>query len=355
MSRSAALLTILALAGGLNARDPIPGATGEPEPRANPNVGIEQKLGDQVPLDLSFTDEDGNAVTLGDCVGGKPTILILAYYRCPMLCGEVLAGVLDACRNMKTMTIGKEFNVVTVSFDPKEKPGLALAKKRHFVSEYGRKEADTGWKFLTGEADNIAVLAKAVGFKYEFDKSLKEYNHDSAIMIVTPEGILSRYFPGIEYMDRGDNGQLIDDSTRTLRLSLVEAGDGKIGSLSDRAFLSCYRYNGHTGKYSANILLMMRMGGGLTLLVVLGLYGWKCWHLPGVRVLEAGVLTVAVGLLAAWYVPVPSEEWAATPQYVIRTAVFVLLTGMFFVGRMIWRTAEKPATVVAERDPMTIG
>ena len=157
MSRLLTLLLTMTLIGSIDARDPIPGAGGEPEPRANPNVGIEQKLGDKVPLDLTFVDEDGKDVTLGDCIGGKPTILILAYFRCPMLCGEVLAGTLDACRLMKSVTIGKEFNIVTVSFDPKEKPGLALAKKRHFVQEYGRKEADTGWKFFCGSCGSVAL------------------------------------------------------------------------------------------------------------------------------------------------------------------------------------------------------
>src|SRR5437763_1092185 len=126
---------------------------GERDPKHN--VGYEQKLGDKVPLDLRFMREDGVDVSLGDCVGGKPTILVLGYYRCPQLCGEVFAGVLDAARHMRGYTIGKEFNVVCVSFDPKEHADLALAKKRHFVTEYGRKEADEGWRFLTGKKDAI--------------------------------------------------------------------------------------------------------------------------------------------------------------------------------------------------------
>ena len=215
--------------------------------KPNPKVGFDQKLGDKVPLDLTFTDEDGNDITLGKCIDGKPTILILAYYRCTMLCGEVLGGVLDACRRMPlTMTCGSEFNIVTVSFDPKEKFELAKAKKMHFVTEYGRKEADWGWHFLTGHKDSIDKLTVACGFRSEWDPMIKEYNHPAGIMVVTPEGIIARYFPGIEYVDRGENGQLLKDSTRTLRLTLVEAGDGQIGKPSDKAFLSCYQYNPHT-------------------------------------------------------------------------------------------------------------
>jgi cytochrome oxidase Cu insertion factor (SCO1/SenC/PrrC family) len=157
------------------ARPGVPQDTGG-EDRPNPNVRFDQKLGDKVPLDLTLNDENGNEVRLGDCIGGKPTILILAYYRCPQLCGQVFIGVLEAIRPLK-LTCGKDFNIVCVSFDPKEQPGLALAKKRYFVNEYGRKEADWGWKFLTGKQPSIEALTDAVGFHYEYDKTIKEYNH----------------------------------------------------------------------------------------------------------------------------------------------------------------------------------
>ena len=262
------LLALLALAGPALAQRP-PAAEGEAPDTRQHDVGFEQKLGAKIPLGLTFTDENGAEVTLNDCVGGKPSVLILAYYRCPMLCGEVLAGVLDVSRHLKQYTIGKEFNVVTVSFDPKEKPDLALAKKRHFVNEYGRKEADTGWKFLTTtNKSSIDELAAAVGFRYEYDKSIKEYNHASGIMIVTPEGIVSRYMPGIEYFDREENGNVAKDPARSLRLALVDAGEGQIGTLSDRAFLTCFRYSPHTGKYSANVKFIVQCGGVLTLLVL---------------------------------------------------------------------------------------
>lgn len=237
--------------------------------RKQHDVGFDQKLGAKVPLDLTFTDENGKEVTIKECVDGKPCILILAYYRCPMLCGEVLAGALDVCKMLKTLTIGKDFNIVTVSFDPKESPDLALAKKRHFVNEYGRKEADFGWKFLTSkDKQAIEQLASSVGFRFEYDKSIKEYNHASGIMIMTPEGIVSRYMPGIEYFDRDDDGKVSKDASKSLRLALVDAGDGQIGSISDRAFLTCYRYNPHTGKYSADVKFLVRCGGVLTLVVI---------------------------------------------------------------------------------------
>lgn len=337
-----ALLVALCVAGsGFAQIGKTAGEVGSAEPKANPNVGFEQKLGDKIPLDLAFTDENGERVTLGQCVNGKPTILILAYYRCPMLCGEVIAGVLDACRLMKTVSIGKEFNVLTVSFDPLEKPGLALAKKRRFVQEYGRKEADLGWKFLTGEQENIDKLTKAVGFKYEYDKTIKEYNHDSGITIITPEGIISRYMPGIEYIDRGENGKILDDPARTLRLSLVEAGDGKIGSLADQAFLSCYRYNEHTGKYSANVMLMVRGGGVLTLALIVAFFAWRSWSLPGVRVLVVNLVIFGGILLAVRYAPLPDEQWRSLPKGAQRGIIMIPVFVMALISWVVWKTTPK--------------
>ena len=307
--------------------------------KPNPNVGFDQKLGDKVPLDLTFADENGNETTLGQCVGGKPTILILAYYRCPMLCGEVFAGTLDACRLMpRSMTCGKEFNIVCVSFDPKEKPGLALAKKRHFVTEYGRKEADWGWRFLTGRKENIDRLTAACGFRYEYDPMLKEYNHPSGIMVVTPEGVLARYFPGIEFLDRGFNGQLLDDPSKTLRLTLVEAGQGQIGTLSDRVFLSCYQYNPHTGKYSANVMLLMRAGGLLTLLVIAGFYARTSWKVPGFRVLVVCLLGYIAMLPVIMYSAVPVYD---LPTWAQRSLVVPLGFVVFLLGRWAWKSARR--------------
>jgi protein SCO1/2 len=325
------------------ARDgPIPSSDAD---HANPNVRYEQRLGEKVPLDLTFVDENGADVTLGDCIGGKPTILIMAYYRCPMLCGEVLTGVLDAARKLR-FTCGKEFNIVAVSFDPKEKPALALAKKRYFVTEYGRKEADAGWKFLTGQKDNIDKLTAAVGFHYEYDAMLKEYNHPSGILVVTPDGTIARYFPGIEYLDRGDNGDILADPTKTLRLTLVEAGEGKIGSFSDKTFLSCYRYNPHTGKYSLSVMWIMRAGGLLTLLIIAGIYARVAWKLPGARVLVVGILVYAALLPVIMFT---SFSVDSIPRSAARAAIIPVGLIVFFVGRWVWKSAraERPAPPLA--------
>jgi protein SCO1/2 len=328
----------LLLAGGAQAQGLAPGRA-QDQDKPNPNVGFDQKLGDKVPLDLTFTDEDGNDVTLGQCVNGKPTILILAYYRCPMLCGEVLAGVLDACRHMPaTMTCGNEFNIVAVSFDPKEKHELAHAKKMHFVTEYGRREADWGWHFLTGHKEGIDRLTAACGFRYEFDPMLKEYNHPSGIMVITPEGIIARYFPGIEYLDRGANGQLLRDSSKTLRLTLVEAGEGQIGSRSDRVFLSCYQYNPHTGKYSANVRLIMQAGGILTLLIIAGFYAKTSWRIPGFRVLVVGVLAYVALLPVIMYTAMPVN---ALPNWAQRAVFVPVGLVVFLLGRWAWKSARR--------------
>ncbi|HEX3151877.1 MAG TPA: SCO family protein, partial [Gemmataceae bacterium] len=282
-----ACVVALALAGSASAGD---GLAPKAEPDgSNPNVRYDQNLGTKIPLDTRFIDENENEVTLAQCVDGKPTILMLVWYQCPGLCGEVLNGVVEACRKMK-LTCGVDFNIITLSVDPKEKPGMALAKKRNFVTLYGRKEADTGWKFLTGKKENIALVTDAAGFRFEFDKMLQEYKHPSGIVILTPDGVISRYLPGIEYIDRGEDGQVIKDETRTLRLSLVEAGEGKTGELTDRLFLSCFRFDVHKGKYSANVLMLMRGAGLLTLLIVIGVYARTSWKVPGVRVLVVCLL-----------------------------------------------------------------
>jgi protein SCO1/2 len=316
-----------------------PGSAGDVD-KPNPNVRFDQKLGDKVPLDLTFADEEGNPTTLGQCVDGKPTILVLAYYRCPMLCGEVFGGVLDAIRHMPaTMTCGKEFNIVCVSFDPKEKHELARAKKMHFVTEYGRKEADWGWHWLTGKKESIDALTAACGFHYEFDPMLKEYNHPSGIMVVTPEGAIARYFPGVEYLDRGDDGRVLRDPTKTLRLTLLEASEGQIDPTpSDKVFLTCYQYNPHTGKYSANVMLIMRAGGLLTLLVIAGFYARTSWKLPGVRVMVIGLLAYIAMLPVIMYTAIPVNMIPAWAQRAIILPIGLVL---FLVGRWAWKSAKR--------------
>jgi protein SCO1/2 len=252
------LLTLLSLAVPAAAQDSrLPKPVGPARERPA-GVDFEQRLNEQVPLDLSFRDEAGRAVTLRDALAGKPAILVLAYYRCPKLCNEVLTGVLDAIRAIP-YTAGKEFSVVTVSFDPKEMPDLAAAKKKAYLQEYGRPGAD--WRFLTGEKGPIEELTRAVGFKYEYDRVFKEYNHASGIMVLTPDGRLARYFYGIDYA--GDDGRATD-----LRLSLVEAGEGRIGSPVDKLLLLCYRFEPSHNKYAFNILWAVRTGGIVTVLAL---------------------------------------------------------------------------------------
>jgi protein SCO1/2 len=338
------------------------GPTGGPqgEQQETPyNIGFDQKLGDKINLDLMFKDEEGNDVTLRQCIDGKPSILILAWYQCPGLCGEVLNGVLDAIRKMR-LTCGKDFNIVTVSFDQKEPPGLALAKKRHFVTEYGRKEAHYGWKFLTGKQDSIDQLTASVGFRYEWDKMLKEFKHVSGIVILTPEGVISQYLPGIEYLDRGSDGQLLEDQTKTLRLSLVEASDGKVGDFADRIFLSCYRFDPHRSQYSLSVLWLVRAGGLLTLLIIAGIYARTSWKIPGGRLLVVGILTYAALLPLLMFTRISVGSWIDSfvelPRWTQRAIVIPVGIVIFLIGRWVWRSARKSEKALHESDtPSLVG
>ncbi len=218
------------------------------------DVGIDQKLNQHVPLDLAFHDEQGNTVHLGDYFqDGKPVILSLVYYQCPMLCTMVLNGLLDSLKQLK-FSVGKEFNVVTVSFDPNEKPELARGKKSVYVGLYGRRGAEQGWHFLTGDEPSIRRLAQAVGFHYHYDPKTRQFAHATGIMVLTPQGRLSRYFYGIRY-PAGD-----------LRLGLVEASAGKIGSPVDTLILYCCEYNPTTGKYGLIVARALQIGGLVTVL-----------------------------------------------------------------------------------------
>lgn len=258
------LVSLLGLGMPALARDGLMPQVGD-QRIDNPDVGIDDKVGQQVPLHLTFRDENGKAITLGDCIGGKPTILVLAYFRCPMNCTDVLNGLVDAMRTMPSdFSAGGAFNVVTVSFDPKETPELAKAKKQSYVEMYGRPGAEQGWRFLTGAKEPITQLTEAVGFRYVYDKVYKEYDHPIGVMVLTPEGAIARYFYGVNY-----SGEYrVPGGTTTLRLSIVEASDGKVGSLLDKLILSCYRFDHLEKKYSLNILLAVRAGGILTILLL---------------------------------------------------------------------------------------
>jgi protein SCO1/2 len=214
------------------------------------NVGIDQKMGAQVPLDIPFTDEAGRPVTLQQYFG-KPVILALVYYQCPSLCNMVLNGLLRSVKGLKT-AIGEDYEVVTVSFDPRETAELALGKKAAYVKGYGRPGADKGWHFLTGPETSSRRLADSVGFHYAFDPVSNQYAHASAIMVLTPEGRIARYFYGIDY------------PARDVKLGLIEASGGRIGSPVDQVTLYCFHYDPATGKYGLAILNVLRGAGLLT-------------------------------------------------------------------------------------------
>lgn len=224
-------------------------------------VGFDQRLGAQVPLDLGFRDEVGKDVRLREYFHGKPVVLVLAYYRCPMLCTEVLNGLLDCTKRM-SFRMGEDFEVVTVSFDPQEPIGLAAAKKASYVQDYGRQGAAQGWHFLTGAQPEIERLTQAVGFRYYYDAKLGQYAHASGIMVLTPGGRLSRYFYGINY------------PPRSLTLGLVEASGNKIGSPVHQLLLLCYSYDHLTGRYTVQIMRLLRLLGILTIMVVGGGFLW---------------------------------------------------------------------------------
>jgi protein SCO1/2 len=219
------------------------------------NVGIEQHLNDQIPPGLIFRDEAGKSVRLGDYFGKKPMILNLVYYQCPMLCGEVLSGLESTLRVLK-FDVGKEFDVLTVSFDPKETPEMAAAKKAEFLKRYGRAGAADGWHFLTGPPASVDALTKAAGFDYEYDPKTGQFAHATAIMVLTPEGRIAQYYYGVEF------------APKDLRLGLVQASQGKIGSIVDEVLLYCYHYNPDTGKYGAIISRILKIAAGATIFVL---------------------------------------------------------------------------------------
>jgi len=216
-------------------------------------VGIDQRLNVQVPLDLKFQDETGQTVTLASYFGKKPVILSLVYYSCPMLCTMAENGLLNTLRDVK-FNVGEQFEVVTVSFDPSEKPELALAKKGIYVGLYGRPGAKQGWHFLVGGEASIRALTQAVGFHYNYDPKTGQFAHATAIMVLTPQGKVSRYFYGIMY------------PPRDVRLALVEASQEKIGNPVDAVLLYCCQYDPATGKYGIVISRVLRIAGVFTVL-----------------------------------------------------------------------------------------
>ncbi len=224
-------------------------------PKTLKDVGIQQKSGEQIPLDIEFKDENGKNVKIGDYFGKKPVVLALVYYECPMLCNEVLNGLTGSLKSLN-FTVGKEFDVIAVSFDAREndKPNLAKNKKESYLNRYGRVGTENGWHFLTGTPDSIEKLTKAVGFGFKWDEQTEQFAHAGAIMILTPEGKLSKYLYGIDY------------APKDVKFAIIESAENKIGSPVDQLMLYCFHYDPATGKYGLAVLNVIRIAGILTLL-----------------------------------------------------------------------------------------
>jgi protein SCO1 len=254
LARSTAviILAVTAFAQNMNSGG-IMGPPATVKPPGLQHVGIEQRLNEQIPLDLTFRDESGKSVRLGDYFGKKPVILTFVYYRCPMLCPQLLIGLQSALRLLK-FDAGKEYDVITVSFDPGDTPEIASAKKAEILARYKRPGAESGWHFLTGSQESIAALTQAAGFEYEFDKTTGQFAHSTAIMVVTPTGKLAQYYYGVDF------------PPNDLRLALIQASNNKIGNLADAVLLYCFHYDPATGRYSAIISRIIQLAGGFTIL-----------------------------------------------------------------------------------------
>ena len=224
-------------------------------------VSIAQKLNTRIPLDLQFRDENGKVVRLKEYFNnGRPVLLNFVYYRCPMLCPMVLEGTTESLTHLK-FDIGKEFDVITVSIDPRDKAADALRLKEKYIRHYGRLDSARGWHFLTAHDSAIKKLADTVGFQYSYDSRTDQFAHGAALLVLTPDGRTSRYFYGFEF------------KPRDLRLAIVEASEGKVGSITDQFLLMCFHYDPVTGKYSRNAMMVARAGGVATLIALSGFIG----------------------------------------------------------------------------------
>lgn len=256
----------LAAASWLSVAAPVSAQLADQTPAALEEVGVEEHLDAKLPLDLEFRDENGTVVTLGDFFDGtKPVILTLNYYKCPMLCGLQLNGLLDGFMDLE-WTPGQEYEVVTVSINPLETPALAAEKKANYMNRFGRPSAAKGWHFLTGREPEIRQLAETLGFGYSYDRSTGEYAHTAAIFVATPDGRVARYLYGLEY------------PAKRLRLALLEASKGEIGTTLDQLILYCYHYDPSSRAYAPVAMNIMRVGGLATVMIVgltLGGYWWR--------------------------------------------------------------------------------
>jgi protein SCO1/2 len=257
------MMSLVLMSVVVSAQGNAPGVRPDPTmpssqtPRVLSQVTFEQRLNEQLPLDLPFKDATGRDVKLGDYFGRKPVVLTFVYYECPMLCTEVLNGLESSLRVINE-TIGKEFDVVTVSFDPKETPVLAAGKKKAYLERYQRPEAAQGWHFLTGDQASIDALTRAAGFNFVWDEASHQFAHPSGIVIATPTGKLSRYFFGVDY------------SPRDVKFALIESSTEKIGTLAERLLLYCYHYDPTTGNYGFVAMRAVRIGGAVTILALVG-------------------------------------------------------------------------------------
>jgi protein SCO1/2 len=233
------------------------GPTAATMPPALQNVGFEPRLNAQMPLDLSFRDETGRSVQLREYFGQKPVVLAFVYYGCPMLCNQVQQGVVGTLR-MLSFNPGRDYEVVFISFDSRETPEMAAEKKKASLAHFRRPETDFGWHFLTGSQESIDTVTHAANFRYNFSAKTNLFAHASGVMVLTPDGRISRYFYGVEYPGRD------------MRLGLVEASAGKIGTPIDHVLLFCYQYDPTAATYSAAILKIIRLGGVLTILCIVG-------------------------------------------------------------------------------------
>jgi protein SCO1 len=221
-------------------------------------VGIDQRLNEQVPLDAVFKDDQGREVRLGEYFKGKPVVLALVYYSCPRLCNQILIGTLTSVRQV-SFNAGEDYQIVAISFDSRETPQLAAASKQTYVKAYNRASANAGWHFLTGDDANIKRVTDAVGFRYKWDEKTNQFAHASGIFVSTPEGKLARYFYGIEYPHQW------------MRLALVEASQNHIGTPVDTLMLYCYHYDPATGKYGASVMNGMKIAGVITVGLIVGM------------------------------------------------------------------------------------
>jgi protein SCO1/2 len=263
---------------GAQAQPAAPGPPPRPAPPAQTlppaleGVGFDQRLGERLPLDVHLRDEHGRAVPIGAYFTERPVVLAFVYYECPMLCTLVLNGLTSALKAVP-FSPGRDFEIVTVSFDPRDTPALAARKKEHYVAALGAPAAAAGWHFLTGDSAAVRTLTEAAGFRYTYDAERGEFAHASGLLVLTPDGVISRVLYGIEY------------APKDVRLALVEAGEGKVGSFVDQLLLFCFHYDPAAGQYGAAVLNLIRAGG---LLMLAGLAGFVLVSLRRDRRARAG-------------------------------------------------------------------